>query len=168
MDIVGIAEVVSAIAVLVGFGFAMSELKSYRRQKARESALALVNSYQTPEFARAIMLLVDLPEGLSEQELAERLKDDMRLIPLIMNTWESTGILVYRHEVSMELVDDFFSGPIVLSWHKLRAYVEEIRVVGHRDTYFEWFQWLAERMIERESKDSPIPAHLEHREWREN
>ena len=136
MDIVGIAEVVSAIAVLVGFGFALSELKSYRRQKARESALALVNSYQTPEFARAIMLLVDLPEGLSKQELEELLKDDMRLISLIMTTWESTGVLVYRHEVSMELVDDFFSGPIVLSWHKLRTYVEEIRGVGHRDTYF--------------------------------
>ncbi len=167
MDIVGIAEVVSAIAVLIGLGFAMNEMKSYRRQKARESALALVNSYQTPEFARAIMLLVDLPEGLSKQELEALLKDDMRLISLIMTTWESTGVLVFRHEVSMELVDDFFSGPIVLSWHKLRAYVEEVRGAGHRDTYFEWFQWLAERMMERESNDSPIPAHIEHREWRE-
>lgn len=167
MDIVGIAEIVSAVAVLVGFGFAVSELRRYRRRKARESALALVNSYQTPEFAQAIMLLVDLPQGLSRDKLEERLGNRMGLISLLMTTWESLGILVYRRELGLDLVDDFFSGPIVLSWQKLQGFVEETRRVSHRDTYFEWFQWLAERLLERESKRSPVPAHVEHRDWHE-
>ena len=55
MDLVGIAEIVSAAAVLVGFGFAVSEVKRHRGHKARESALALVSAYQTPEFANAIV-----------------------------------------------------------------------------------------------------------------
>ena len=102
MDIVGAAEIVSAIAVLIGFGFAMVEMRRYRRRKVRETALELVKSYQTPEFAVAITLLIDLPEGLTKQQLEEHLREDMRLISLLMTTWESLGVLTFRHEVSLE------------------------------------------------------------------
>jgi hypothetical protein len=165
VDVVGVAEVVSAVAVLVGFGFAYSETRRYRSRKARESALELVKSYQTPDFAVAITRLIDLPGGLSKAELEQRLGADMRLVSLLMTTWESLGVLTYRQEVSLDLLDDFYSGPIALSWVKLRRLVEEMRRIGGRETYFEWFQWLAERLAERETASAPIPAHIEHRNW---
>ncbi|MFC1790883.1 hypothetical protein ACFL0I_00230 [Gemmatimonadota bacterium] len=90
MDLVGAAEVVSAAAVLVGFGFAVSEVRRHRGRKARESALALVSSYQTPDVANAITLLIELPEGLTRASLKECCQDDGRLVSLIMATWEST------------------------------------------------------------------------------
>lgn len=167
MDLVGIAEIISAIAVLVGLGFAVSEVKRSRERKLRESALALVSSYQTPEFAKAVMLVTDLPEGLSRRQLEEQLAGNIYLIALLMTTWESLGILTFRHEVSMQLVDDFFSGPIVVSWRKLQPLAQEMRDREGRQTYFEWFQWLAERMMERESESPPVPAHVGYREWRE-
>lgn len=34
-----------------------------------------------------------------------------------------------------------------------------------RPTRWEWFQWLAERMQERESGAPPVPAHIQHRKW---
>ena len=166
MDLVGIAEVVSAVAVVFGLGFAVSETTRYRRRRARESALALVNSYQTPEFARAVVLIIELEAGLERGDLERRLGQDMGLISLLMTTWESLGILVHRGEVSLDLVDDFFSGAIVLSWRKLEAFVRQMRREGARETYFEWFQWLAERMADRESETAPIPAHVEHANWR--
>ena len=165
MDIVGAAEVVSAIAVLIGFGFAVLEMRRYRTRRVRESALELVKSYQTPDFALAITLLIDLPAGLSKEQLERHLGEDMRLISLLMTTWESLGILTHRNEVSLDLLDDFFSGPISLSWIKLERLVEEMRRIGGRQTYFEWFQWLAERLEERETAEFPIPAYIEHRDW---
>jgi hypothetical protein len=83
-----------------------------------------------------------------------------------MTTWESLGILMFRQEVTLDLLDDFYSGPIVLFWRKLRRYVEELRRIGGRETYFEWFQWLAERLADQETQLEPIPAHIEHRDWR--
>lgn len=166
MDLVGIAEIVSAVAVVFGFGFAVSEVKRYRQRRARESALALVNSYRSLEFASAIMLIVYLDEGLNRAELERRLGADMNLVALLMTTWESLGILVHRREVGLDLVDDFFSGPIILSWKKLEAFVREMRGRDGRETYFEWFQWLAERMRDRESAAEPVPAYIEHRDWR--
>jgi hypothetical protein len=165
MDLVGADEVVSAMAVLIGFGFAISEVRRHRTQKVRESALELVKSYQTVDFAVAITRLIDLPEGLSKEQLENYLGQDMKFISLLMTTWESLGILMFRQEVTLDLLDDFYSGPIVLSWRKLRRYVEELRRIGGRETYFEWFQWLAERLADQETQLEPIPAHIEHRDW---
>lgn len=84
---------------------------------------------------------------------------------LVGLTWESLGVLVFRREITMDLIDDFFSGAIVLSWRKLHAYVEEDRRTLDRETVWEWFQWLAERVAEREREVNPVPAHLAHRDW---
>lgn len=81
----------------------------------------------------------------------------------LLGTWESLGILVFHGEVEMRLVDDFYSGPIVHSWEKLRVFVKDVRRRTDRDTRWEWFQWLAERMIEREEEMPPIPAYEQQR-----
>ena len=82
---------------------------------------------------------------------------------LVSLTWESLGVLVFRREVTMDLVDDFFSGPILISWQKLRVYSEEWRGNLNRATGSEWFHWLAERMMEREKMCLPVPTYLAHR-----
>jgi hypothetical protein len=84
----------------------------------------------------------------------------------LMSTWESLGILLCRGEVSLDLVDDFFSGPIMLSWQLFQGYVMDVRRRTGRETFYEWFQWLAERMEEREAAQPPIPAYVEYRNWK--
>ena len=91
--------------------------------------------------------------------------DKMDLVYSLMTTWESLGILVYRGEASLDLVDDFFSGPITISWDKLQQYVTEERGEQERETIGEWFQWLDDRMKDRESLNPPEPAHIAHRDW---
>ena len=83
---------------------------------------------------------------------------------LVSLTWESIGILLFRRELTLDLVDDFFSGPILLSWQKLKTYSEEFREKLNRDTGSEWFHWLAERMMERERSSPPVPAYIAHRD----
>jgi hypothetical protein len=75
--------------------------------------------------------------------------------------------MVFRREVTLDLVDDFFSGPILTSWQKLKVYSEECRRTLKRETFNEWFHWLAERMSEREKLSPPVPAYIGHRDWRE-
>ena len=54
--------------------------------------------------------------------------------------------------MSLALVDDFFSRPVVLVWRKFPKYIEEVRAVSQRDTYAEYVQWLAGQFEKRESK----------------
>ena len=80
---------------------------------------------------------------------------------------ESLGILVYRREITLDLIDDYFSGPITFGWRRLSRYMNDIRKESGRETMGEWFQWLAERLQERESKAPPVPANVAFRDWHE-
>jgi hypothetical protein len=63
------------------------------------------------------------------------------------------------------MVDNAYSDPIKISWQRLEEYVSDLREVLQRETQFEWFQWLAERMMERERVKPPTPAYLAYRDW---
>ena len=129
--------------------------------------LELVRSFQSPPFTRALHRVNSLPDGADLQNIREILgpegEDDVFLVGL---TWESLGVLAFRREITLDLMGDFFSGAIVISWRKLHVFVEEDRSSLKRETVWEWFQWLAERMIEREKKTPPNPAHIAHRDWK--
>lgn len=164
MSIQDVFQIIEAMAVLIGVGFAIVQVRQYRRDKHREAAMELLHSFQTPAFAEALNLIYKLPDGLSKEQIETTLEGKFHLVYALMTTWESLGILVYRGEVDLDLVDDFFSGPIVVSWRKLRGHVIGEREMLGRDTIEEWFQWLAERMSERESKMPPVPAHIMHKD----
>jgi hypothetical protein len=48
-------------------------------------------------------------------------------VTALLATWESLGILVFNHEIPLQMVDDFYSGTLQQSWGKLQRYVEELR-----------------------------------------
>jgi hypothetical protein len=167
VDIGTLANLINAIAVTAGVLFAAVQIRQYRHRRRRDSMSALVRSFQTPSFAHALRRVSSLPDDCTRDQVAQLLGPDGEdHLYALLTSWEALGILLYRKEVTIDLVDDFFSGPVVVSWRKLSRYVEAMRAEAQRDTYFEWFQWLAERMTERESKTPPVPAHVAHRDWR--
>ena len=166
MDLTTAVDLLSGLAVIGGIGWAMIQLRQYRQTRRRELTLELLRAFQTPDFAKALQFVYALPEGLSKTEIETRAGDDMHLVYALMTTWESLGILVHRKELPLDLVEDFFSGPIRISWSKLGPYVRAEREEQGRDTIEEWFEWLADRISEREGSTPPIPAHIEHRDWR--
>jgi hypothetical protein len=167
MDISTIANLMNAIAVTAGVIFAAAQIRQYRQRRERDAMLELVRSFQSPAFTAALRRVLSLPDGADSAKIREVLGPDGEdAVYLVSLTWESLGVLVYRREVTLDLVDDFFSGPLVISWRKLKVYSEEWRRTLNRETGNEWFHWLAERMLEREKTSPPIPAYVAHRHWR--
>ncbi|NIM95769.1 MAG: hypothetical protein GTO18_18875 [Anaerolineales bacterium] len=165
MDLSLILDVITAVAVVTGILFGLLQLRHYHLSRKRESALFLLSSFQTGEFFEGVWLIQELPIGFGKNEIEERLGEDIRPVHLVMGTWERIGILVYKREISIERVDEAYSGPIVFSWQRLEKYVADLRTYLQRETHYEWFQWLAERMIDREEAEPPIPAYVAHRDW---
>jgi len=169
VGVVTISVVLQAIATatfVLGALFTVGQLRLARRAREREVALEILRLLQTPEFVKALRLVYDLEPGLSRSEVEARLGDDMNHVYAMMVSWESLGVLVYRRQLALALVDDFVSGSVLLSWRKLERYVIEERAARGRETLLEWFQWLAERMIERETKIPVVPAYRAHAHWR--
>jgi len=167
MDISTLANLINATAVTAGVIFAAAQIRQYQQRRQRDAMLELVRSFQSPAFTAALRRVLSLPDGADSAKIREVLGPDGEdAVYLVSLTWESLGVLVYRREVTLDLVDDFFSGPLVISWQKLKVYSEEWRRTLNRETGNEWFHWLAERMLEREKTSPPIPAYLAHRYWR--
>jgi hypothetical protein len=167
MDISTIANLINAIAVTAGVIFAAAQIRQYRQRRQRDAMLELVRSFQSPAFTAALRRVLSLPDGADSAKIREVLGPDGEdAVYLVSLTWESLGVLVYRRQVTLDLVDDFFSGPLLISWQKLKVYSEEWRRTLNRETGNEWFHWLAERMLEREKTVPPIPAYVAHRHWR--
>jgi len=161
MDISTIANLINAIAVTAGVIFAATQIRDYRRQRKRDSMLNLVQSFQSPTFARGLRRVIELPDNASADQIREILGPEGEdLIVHVTATWETIGVLLFHGELSIDIIDDFFSGPILISWRKLLPYTKEVRRRYDRETWSEWFQWLAERMMQRESKAPPVPAYI--------
>lgn len=160
-----VAEIVGGATVVGGVILALFQLHRYRTERRREALLTLMRAFQTYEWVRAGRVIGDLPDGVSYEEMQERPEEDRNAVWFHMATWESLGVMVNRGEVPLDLVEDFYSGMIQVSWRKLERYVEESREALDRETYFEWFQWLAERIEEREAATPPEPAHVAHADW---
>lgn len=168
MDVSTLANIVNAVAVTAGVIFAAAQIRHYRQRRRRDAMLELVRSFQSPAFTSALRRVLSLPDEADTKKICEVLGPDGEdAVYLVSLTWESIGILVFRRELDLDLVDDFFSGPILLSWEKLKLYWEEWRQKMNRETGNEWFHWLAERMMEREQVSPPVPAYKAHRDWRE-
>jgi len=166
MDFKDAASLIGTLAVIAGVVFAVIQLRQHGRARHREAALELVHSFQTPQFSQALRVLFALPEGIDLATVEALPADEVKDLYMVLTTFESLGAIVYRGEIGIDLVEDFFSGPIVLAWRTLGPAVGELRQRTGRDTLSEWFQWLAERIIERESKRPPTPAYIAHRDWR--
>jgi hypothetical protein len=163
MDISTLANLINAIAVTAGVIFAATQIRDYRRQRKRDSMLALVRSFQSPAFARGLRRVIELPDDASAEKIREILGPDGEdLMVHVTATWETIGVLLFHGELSIDIIDDFFSGPILITWRKLVPYTMDVRQRYLRDTWSEWFQWLAERMMEREAKSEVVPAYRAH------
>ena len=165
MELPLLFDLISTLAVVFGILFGLIQLRQYRLSRKSEAALYLLNSYRTKEFTEGIWIIQGLEEGLTRKEIEELLGGNVWSIGLVMSTWESIGILLFNHEVTIDMVDNAFSGPILFSWQKLERYVNDLRAELERETLFEWFQWLSDRMKVREINKSPIPAHIAYKDW---
>ena len=141
MDLPTIANFADAFAVIVAVVFGMVQLRQPNAQRRREAAFALMLSIQSPQMLLGILI-----------------------INRLQNAPAKTGIDALPENDQVD-VTALYSGTLQQSWRKLQRYAEELREATARPTRWEWFQWLAERMQERESDATPIPAYVQHRKW---
>lgn len=151
--------------VTVGVVGGLYQLRLMRTTRERESALELLRSFMSPEVSRAMNTLFSLPDGLNLAGLKRAAGDRYDDIYYVSTAFESIGVLVHRGELDIHLVDDFYSGPILLFWRKCGPAMKEIRAANGRETIAEWCEWLADRLAATEAATPAVPAFIAHKDW---
>lgn len=159
-----LANLASAIAVLVAVILGRSQIRQMRKTRALFTTTELVHAMQREEFARGIRLVLTLPEDADVQLI----RDDPDMTAAVLSVshiYESMGVLVYHRIIHLYLVDDLMGGYVRTTWKRIKPYVYARR--SELGVYYgEWMEWLADRLDEHPSPGKHIGAHIAHRGWR--
>ena len=159
-------QLIETVAVVIGVAFGLVQLRQLRHQREVQAGLELLAPLQTPESAEALLIVHDLPDNLTGDELRQRLGTHYKSSMATLALFESLGPIIARGHVPIEMYAEFYRGPTVLCWRKFRRYIEDERQSGW-PTLFEWLQWLAERMEERTAPNADVPAFRRFSAWRQ-
>ncbi len=164
-DLSWIFELTTLVVVILGLTFAAMELRQLRSEQESQTMLQLFDTLRSDEYIRSMGLLAQLPEGLTAEQLSEKLSpDDLSMILQLQLTYEALGVMVYRRDISMDWVDELFRFGVVTSWEKLQPLTYRSRETDNYSGINEWHQWLAERLMER-SDGEPVPAYEAFMDW---
>jgi hypothetical protein len=161
-----LAEIFGAVVVVGGLGFGVIQLQHYRQQRRETAAIELLRSFHNPEFSRSLRAVLALPRGVRKSDLGGCSEGQENAIMVVVLTFESIGVMVFRGIVPLEMVDELLGGVCVESWGRLKNFTEESRADSERKTMSEWFQWLAERLEDQHARKGREAAYEQHRHWR--
>jgi len=166
MDPALVLQSISTLAIVGGLLFAGFQWRSAREAAARDAQLLLFRSFDTPLFTTAMRTITSLPDGLSAAEIEALGDDRLELIWFWGGQIEGLGLLVHARAIPIALVDNFYGGPILITWRRLHRFAIDVRRQLGRDTMFEWFQWLAEQLEHLEREQGRAPAFEREADWK--
>jgi len=158
------AEILGVLSLVGGITFAYIQIRQFQKQRKELAAMDMLRSWQTPEIAKALRLIVSLPDRIDTEAIRAQGENLDDLAFIAGGFFESVGVMVYRRLVSLDVVDDLMGGVMRVAWIKLEVWVENTREAGNPRAY-EWWQWLVDRLNENSSITSDYIAPARDLKW---
>lgn len=160
-----VAQILGAITIVGGGAFAVFQLMEFRGQRRDTVAVELMREFYNADFARAVTMIKDLPDGITAAEMKARGPDYEQASFIIGMTYETMGLLVYRQIASFDLAHELTGGLIEVMWRKLHVWVETIRMEQSHPRFAEWFEWLTIQFSKPDNRSEP--AYVAYRDWKQ-
>jgi hypothetical protein len=165
-DIANLVEIIGIVAIIFGIVFGLLQLRQHRKQSHDMAILELARSFEAPEFTEAYMLVTSLNAGILDKELQSRGPEFVAAAMRVGWKFETVGMLIYHRVVPMDAMADLVGGFSLKLWSILSAWAEEMRETKQQPEFFEWYQWLVEKLEER-GESNGDPAYLAKHAWNE-
>lgn len=167
MNLSTLANVATALTVIIGVIFALVEARRVRRDREERAALQAVHAMLTPAYVDSFLIVQTIRDDATAEEIESNptTLGAARSVGLVI---EALGYSVFERIVPLRIVDNLVGGNIRVIWRKLRPYVEYERERTGSEKTFEWFQWLAEQLekYNRGKTSLKLGAHEAYRDWK--
>ena len=167
LDLATILNTVSTVAIVGALVFTGLQVRQANLSRRDQSAVTVIQTSQSDSWAHALDLLSGLPANARMEDVQGGGPEMERALFDYGVKLETIGYMVFRRMAPLATVDDLMGGVILVYWSRAEAWVERERVRTGNPKFFEWCQWLAERITELRGKRGHEPAHKRHRGWRE-
>ena len=144
-------QLIGNIAIIIGIIVAIVQVMQMKKQRKELAAIEFINTWQTPEFAKAVNKLQYLPDSVSTKQIRNKSKEMENHAFFVAGFFESTGVLVYRKIIPLAVVDDLIGGVIQVIWKKLEPWIMEWRE-ERNPKFAEWFEWLKNEISKRDKQ----------------
>ena len=159
-----LAALIDVLLVVGGLFFAMMQMRQTRQQRRELAAIELFRFYGNPKFTEAYQMVLNLPDGLSAEDIRTKQANLDAAAMLISSTMESIGVMTFQRLVPFVIVNHMIGSRDIILWRKLENWAVALRDELGDDAAFEWFQWLAERLEDYQPRN-PHPAYETHKDW---
>ena len=165
-DVANIVEILGVFALVFGILYGLIELKHHRKERRDLAILECAHSFEDEDFTEAYRLLCELPHGMTKaqfEELGDKYESAAMRIGM---KFETVGLLVHRGVIPIDAMDDLVGGAALKIWRVIEQWVVESRVSTSHPAFWEWYQWLVERLEER-GRAEREPAFITQTNWKE-
>jgi hypothetical protein len=159
-----LAEILGVVIVVGGLFFAMLQMRQTRQQRRELAAIELFRFFGNPNFTAAYKVVLRLPDDTTADDIrsGEPSLEDAAM--LISATMENIGVMTFQRIVPFTIVSHLIGSTTPALWRKLSRWAATLREEQGTPDAFEWFQWLAERLVEYNPPDTP-PAYVVNKGW---
>lgn len=157
-----VGEFLAALAVLIGIGFAVVQLRQSNLQRKDHAAVDIVRTVQTQEVRRSVRKVLTLPENADPSMVTD--DDEMLNAALAVDSaCEMWGCMVFEGVVDHKMLDRMVGGWIRGTWTRLHVWVEQDRLATGNVNIGEWWQWVFEVLEADPDAGKNRGAHITYR-----
>jgi hypothetical protein len=167
LDLGTVLNSISTVAIVGALIFTGLQVRQANLSRRDQAAVTVIQTSQSDSWAHALELLARLPAGATLEDVEAFHAEMGRALFDYGVKLETIGYMVFRRMAPLSTVDDLMGGVVLMYWSRAKAWVEHERVRTDNPKFFEWCQWLAERIQQLRARRGHEPAHTRHRLWRE-
>jgi len=160
-----VIQFVTLVALLAGILFGVLEVRRAAKSRAEKAALDVFDITVQREVMDALTLVMHLPPDAAPEEVVAT-PDGRSSAELLMNLFEYWGVMVFYRVVPLRTLDLLVGGVVRGSWRRLHHYIELEREQTGNSVRAEWFQWLAERLVQYPQPEKALGAHVAFADWK--
>lgn len=164
-DILNILQIAGTFAVIYGIWLGLKQLKLHRDQRRDLAVMECARSFEDKEFTEAYGLITALGRNQTKKQINDRGEEYELAALRVGMKFETIGFLIYKEVVPIDAMEDLVGGAALTIWEILNKWVIETRTDRNHPNFMEWYQWLIDRLIER-NKGERSPAYLAHKNWK--
>ncbi len=144
-ELAAFAEIIGACTIVTGLIFGAYQIRAHRVEQRNVIATELTSTFYNVDLARAVLLLQQLPDGASVDDLRSHGPEFEDAAVIVCTSFETMGLLVYRKIAPFDLVMDLAGGMVASMFRKLEGWVIAKQEEQDQPSWAEWFTWLARR-----------------------
>lgn len=168
VDLATILNLVSTIAIIGALIFTALQVRQGNRAQRDQATVAMMKTFMSDTFTRSLEVLAELPADAQFADIERSGPGAGRTLLEFGVGLEAIGYMAFRRMVSLETVDELIGGLTLRYWSCAKAWVEHERGRTGNPRFFEWCEWLADRIGERRrTQRGHVPAHTQHALWRD-